>query len=273
MPLRLIFRRAGLQVVLECFVAAGCLLIDVAHAAEVSAKHVTEILFQHDTAAGPVDFRGKDLSFLDLAGLDFKAARLDGANLSGADLSKSSLKGANLEGARLDGASISRADFSGANLQGATLLYVSAHATAEPDAADTPNFENANLARARIAARLDGANFRNADLTGVQLGQLIATWGSYQPRAILNGADFSNAKLVGADLHKTVLQFTHFAGADLSGANLSNCDLTKADLTGANLTGADLSGADLDGALLTGATGLAALAGAKAPKNLDKALR
>lgn len=254
-------------------VLALCFMTWQAAAAGITAKQIAELLFRHNVANGALDLAGQDLSFLDLAGLDFKMANLAGAKLYGADLSKSSLKGANLERVTLDRASIPGVDFSGANLAGATLLSVAAHATPENNPADAPVFENANLRGAHLAARLDGTNFRNADLTDARLGQLVATWGSWRPRAILNGADFSGATLVRADLSKAVLQFTHFNGADLTRANLANCDLTKADLSGANLSGADVSGADFDGTILTGVTGLDTALGIAAAKNLDKAVR
>lgn len=243
-------------------------------AADFTARQVTEALVraQHGSQ-GAANFSGKDLSFLDLAGLDFKKARLAGVNLYGADLSKSSLAGADLAGARLDRANIAQADFANADLKGATLLSVTASQTVEPNPVDAPRFENADLTGAHIAARLDGANFRNAILSEARLGQLVATWGSYRPRAILNSADFSGAKLIHADLSKAVLQFTRFRGADLTRANLANCDLTQADLTGADLTGADISGADFDRAILTGVTGLESAEGLAAAKNLDKAVR
>ena len=255
------------------FVAMTVLMLlsaPVAMAADVTARNVTDALF-HATAQ--VDYTGKDLSFLDLAGLNFKQARLAGANLYGSDLNRASFKGVNLEGAKLDNTIVTRSDFSGANLKGATLLSVTAFASLEPDRTDAPSFESANLSGAHIAARLDGANFRNADLTEARIGLLSATWGSYRPRAVFNGADFSGAKLVRADLHKGVFQFTRFVSADFTGAMLSDCDFTKANLTGANFSGADISGADFDAAILTGVTGLETASGAMSAKNLNKAVR
>lgn len=239
-------------------------------AADVTAHDVAERLFK---ASAPVDLSGKDLSFLDLAGLDFKQAYLSGVSLYGSDLTRASLKGVDLTGAKLDNAIVTRSDFSSAHLMGATLLSVTAFSTIEPERSDAPNFEYADLRDAHIAARLDGAKFRNADLTGARLGLLMATWGSYTPRAVFNGADFSHAKLVRADLHKGVFQFTQFAGADLTGAKLSDCDFTKADLTGANLSGADIAGADFDGAILAGVIGLDTAQGAATAKNLAKSIR
>ncbi len=245
----------------------------VAGAADFTARQVTETLFHRDASAAPADFHGKDLSFLDLAGLDFHDAELSGVNFYGADLSNASLRGARLAGARLDASKLTRTDLSDADLHGATLLSIMVFSTIEPNSLDAPNFANANLRGAHIAARLDGANFRHADLSSARLGQLIATWGSYRPRAVFNGADFSDANLSGADLSKAVLQFTHFVKANLTRAILADCDLTKADFSGANFSGADLTGADFDGAILSGATGLETAMGISTAKNLDRAVR
>lgn len=241
-----------------------------AWAADVSAREVTEALFR-SAASGPVDYTGKNLSFLDLAGLDFKRATLAGVDLSGSDLTSANLTGSNLAGARLDRASLARANFSGANMKGVSLRTVAAHTTSEPNLADAPVFAGADLSDAHIASRLDGADFRNADLSRAQLGKLVATWGSYRPRAVLNGANFSGAKMVSADLSNAVLQFAQFRDADLSGAKMVDCDLTRAVLAGANLAGADVTGADFSGADLTGAKGFDTAIGVERAKNLKLA--
>jgi uncharacterized protein YjbI with pentapeptide repeats len=243
-----------------------------AFAVGITAKQVTEILFAAD-AARPADFSGKDLSALDLAGLNFKQARLQGANLYAADLSRADLAKTDLSGARLDAASVTRTNFSGANLSGATLLTITAYASIEPDPADAPNFANANLSRADIAARLDGADFSGADLSGARLGRLVATWGSFRPRAVLNGAKFTSARMRRTDLGEAMLRFADFRGADLTEANLKGCDLSSADFTGADFTGADVTNADFDGAILKNVKGLAAATGLPQARNLAKARR
>lgn len=251
-------------------ISATAFVPSPAKASDVSARAVTEALF-HASSTAPISYAGRDLSFLDLAGLDFKKANLAGTNLYGADLSKSNLSETDLAGARLDNADVSQADFSGANLKGATLLTVSAHQSTNP--ADAPKFSGADLSDSHIAARLDGADFSNADLTGARIGQLIATWGSYRPRAVFLSANFSEARLRRADLSKGVFQFTRFDGADLGGANLRDCDFTKASFARADLAGADVTNADFDGADLTAVKGLDQAIGLSAAKNLDKAFR
>ena len=73
-----------------------------------------------------------------------------------------------------------------------------------------------------MKADLGGANLREADLRGADLG----------------GADLGGANLREADLR----------GADLGGADLREANLREADLRGANLRGANLSEANLRGA-------------------------
>lgn len=238
-------------------------------AADLTAKDITARLFTADRD-GPANYNGKDLSFLDLAGLDFKQSDLGGANLYGSDLSRARLIGSNLAGARLDRASLAQADLSGANLRGATLLTISAHATVEPNPKDAPRFVGADLTGAIIAARMDGADFSRADLTNARLGTLMPTWGSYRPRAVLNGAKFGSAKLVSTNLSRAVLHFADFADADMTGADLSECDFSQANMRGAILTGAKLNGADFYGVDLTGVIGLADATGLDFAKNLTR---
>lgn len=241
-------------------------------AADLTARQVTETLFKA-RRGDPIDFSGKDLRSLDLSGLDFKGARLASADLMGADLTDANLTGVDLSGARLDRATVIRADFSRANLKGATLLGPTVFSSLNIDQTDAPRFVGGDLRGIRIAARLDGGDFRDADLTGAVIGRQSAVWGSFKPRAAMHGANFSGAKLVGADLYATDLVFARFVGADLTRANLAYADLSRADLTGADLAGANLTDVDLDGAILTGAKGLETTVGFASVRNLDKAVR
>ncbi len=252
--------------------AVSLLAASRANAADVSARDVTETLFRSSPDV-PANYAGKDLSFLDLAGLDFKHANLSGTNFYGSDLTRAILVESNLAGARLDRTSLSRADLSGANLKGATLLTVTAHLTTEPVPADAPLFIGADLTDAYIAARLDGVDFTRANLTRARLGKLVPTWGSYRSRAVINSAKFTAATLLDADLSSAMMRFTEFRDADLRRANLQTCDFTKAVFTGADLSGADVSGADFDGADLTGVRGWDRVIGLALAKNLDRATR
>lgn len=225
----------------------------------------------------PVDLSRKDLRFLDLSGLDFKRAIISHSDLFGVDFTNADLSGVDLSNSRLDRAVIIRANFSGAKLTGATLLRPTVHASFTYGLEDAPTFAGANLKGLRVMARLDGANFRGADLTR-------ADFSPYEPRPgqgtlatvkgnQLRSCDFSGATLVDANFDWASLMFSSFVGADLRGAVLSHADLSKVDFSGADLTGADLTGADLYNAILVGVKGLDAVRGLDTAVNLDKAQR
>jgi uncharacterized protein YjbI with pentapeptide repeats len=120
---------------------------------------------------------------------------------------------------------------------------------------------------------LEGANLRDTDLSGSQLGadlcyQCSSPWmGADLWRADLARANLNEADLSIANLHEANLREAKLNGADLSGAQLIDADLRGAHLRGALLEyvglspaqagdplvpvdweGADLSGADLSGA-------------------------
>lgn len=90
--------------------------------------------------------------------------------------------------------------------------------------------------------KLNGANFVEANLSSVDLGQ-----------AQLDGADFSGSTLVAINLQGANLQNSFLLGANLTGANLAGANLTSADLSGADLTNANLTGVDLTQTVLKGA--------------------
>ena len=240
-------------------------------AADFTAREVTQQFFK-SKAGAPVDFSGKDLSNLDLAGLDFKRAILANANLYGADLSASDLSGANLAGAKLDRATVIKADFSGANMEGATILKPNVFSSNNFDKADTPKFTGANLKFVRIAARMDGTDFRGADLSGARIGPFdMSGEAGMASSTFMMGVDFSGANLSHAEIRNVKLTFGRFAGANLTGAKLVNLDLSKADFSDADLTGAEVTGSDFEGANFKGARGLDAVVGAGAAKNFNPA--
>jgi uncharacterized protein YjbI with pentapeptide repeats len=243
---------------------------DRAHAADFTARQVTVAI--HKAAAGEkIDFSGKDLSGLDLAGIDFKGAQLAKTNLYGADLSSANLKATNLAGAKLDRAVLTKADFSGANLEGATILKPSVFSSPDFDIAETPNFTGAILRGARIAARMDGVKFREADLSGAQIGPFdMSVEGGLAPSSLMQGADFSAANLSQTDIRNIDFTFGRFPGARLNGAKLTALDLTNADFSGADLTGAQFSGCKFDGATFTGAKGLDSAKGLETVSNLNR---
>ena len=247
-----------------------CLTCQVALAADLTAREVTQQFFK-SKAGAPVDFSGKDLSNLDLAGLDFKHAILKRANLFGADLSAANLSGADLAGARLDRATLIGADFSGANMEGAIILKPSVFSSMKFDYADAPKFVGTNLRAVRIAARMDGTDFRGADMSRASIGPFDTSMeAGAAPSSLMMGADFSGANLSGAEIRNVNLTFGRFVTTDLRGAKLLNLDLSRADFSGANLTGAEITGSNFDGANLTGAKGLETLVGVATAKNFAR---
>jgi uncharacterized protein YjbI with pentapeptide repeats len=120
--------------------------------AELPLREVVETLFK--APASHPDFAGKNLSFLDLSGLDFKQANLAGADLLGSDLSGANLSYADLKNAKLDRTRLAQANFENADLSGASLYHAVGTLNFETGSENAPNFSGANLSGARIMARL-----------------------------------------------------------------------------------------------------------------------
>ncbi|MCH9807264.1 MAG: pentapeptide repeat-containing protein [Alphaproteobacteria bacterium] len=246
---------------------AGALFVNVvgatvAHSADLTAREVTIKLFEAD-AANPVDFSDLNLTLIDISGLDFKKATFEGADLYGTDLSGSDLSGTDLKYTRLDRSSIIGTNFSKADLTEATLLRPTTFTNVKFDRSEVANFSGATLVRTRFFARLDGANFRSANLTEADFSPLEsgANTISTVPHNQLSGVDFTGAKMHKVNLQQGVLDFAIFTNADLRDADLRSADLRGADFTGANLAGANLTGANLAGTRLSGAKGLSSAKG------------
>jgi uncharacterized protein YjbI with pentapeptide repeats len=244
--------------------------------ADFTVREITSALFKAKPG-DTIDYSNHDLTYLDLAGLDFKGARLSHSDLYGTDLTGANLKGADLSHTRLDRSVLIRADLSGANLTGATIFRPTVYTDLSSDLADAPRFAGANLTGIRVMANLSGADFRGADLTGADLHPLESRAGqgtiTTLAKNVLKSCDFSGATMKGANLNRAVLTFSRFVGTDLRDADLSETDLSKADLTGADLTGTDLTKADLYGANLTGVKGLDTVKGLSTAVNFDKTIR
>lgn len=256
--------------------AACALYVPLAVAADVSIREITAALFKA-TRADPLDYSGKDLSYLDFSGIDLKAARMKDANLFGADFTGANLKDTNLSGALLDRTTIIRADFSGANLSGATMLVPAAFINLGQARNDAPRFTAANLQRFRVNGEYWRVDFRGADLTEADFSPHSKGFGdttiAVTRRTAFRSCDFSGAKMVRAHLARVLMHFSVLAGADLTDADLTDADLSKADLSGADLTRAKIAGADFDGADLRGVRGLDTAIGLDQAVNLDRAYR
>lgn len=242
-------------------------------AADFTAKDIAHSLFQAKNGK-PIDFGGKSMAGLDLAGLDFSGARLAGSDLIGADLSDANLKGADLSNVRLDRTTITRADFTGANLENATILRPSIYSTftvADTNWMEAPKFTGARMAGAQLFGRFDFADFKKANLQR-------AVFGSVEPRdentalsrVGLFSGDFDDADLEGATFIDSRLGFASFRNANVKGVRFVGADLSRADFTGADVTGADFTGANLDEANFAGAKGFDTVKGLDRAQNADR---
>ncbi len=172
--------------------------------ADFTAREITQALFKARPGE-QLNYSGRDLTYLDLSGLDFKQARLDKTDLYGADLTGANLKGADISNARLDRAVLIRADMSGANLRGTTILRPTVYSDMENKLSDAPRFAGANLTGIHVQAELSGADFRGADLTYADFSPLEARPGQGTlvtlPRNVLKSCDFSGATLAARQFH------------------------------------------------------------------------
>jgi uncharacterized protein YjbI with pentapeptide repeats len=145
----------------------------------------------------------------------------------------------------MDRATLVKARFNEASLQGASIRRPSIYADMTLSSADLPAFRNANLTRARVTARLDGADFSGANLNDAS----FVVWEERNlggpPVSGLERCDFSGARLIGANLRGVSLVRSIFRNADLSRADRRNADLSHADFEGATIAGAKLGDAVL----------------------------
>ena len=218
-----------------------------------SVREVVAALQKTETGGVP-DLSHRDLSGLDLADLDFKGADLSHSNLFGADLTASDLEGANLSHAMLDRSILIRTRFTNADLANASIRRPSVASDLNFDARNLPIFRRANLSGAQLTARLDGADFTEADLSNASFSLWHERDLGGAPATGLNRCNFTGARMPGVNMRGLSLVQASFREADLRDADLRDCDMRNADLTGALLDGAKLRGSRLEGA-----TGLSAL--------------
>lgn len=93
--------------------------------------------------ASEANFRGADLDYANLSGLQLShknldGAQADGASFSGSQLEYASLRGASLRGACLEGADLSGADLTGADFTGADVAGVTVSRRAKRSALAWP---------------------------------------------------------------------------------------------------------------------------------------
>jgi uncharacterized protein YjbI with pentapeptide repeats len=137
---------------------------NVSPEADFTAREIAQALFKARPGE-QLNYAGRDLTYLDLSGLDFKQAKLEKSDLYGADLTGANLKGADISYARLDRAVLIRADLSGANLRGATIYRPTVYSDLEGKLSDAPRFAGANLTGIHVQAELSGADYPGPNRT------------------------------------------------------------------------------------------------------------
>ena len=172
-------------------------------AAELSVEQVSAIL-KGSSASRPADFNGKDLSDLDLSGLDFRYAKLQGVSFFGSKLVRSDFRGASLVGSNLNGSWLMGTDFTGADLTRASLLSV---VVLGGEVKKMPIFKSANMTGVKMIADLPGADLSGADFSRSMVGVNIKNQGMGQMRTDMSNANMSGATLAGADFNRSLMTF------------------------------------------------------------------
>ena len=204
---------------------------------------------------GALDFSNKSLNGLDLSGLDFSHA-----NFHAARLNKTNLSHTNLDGANLDQAWLIEAILTGASLKGAHLFA----AQMQDVQADQANFSHARLTADLTRGLLRQAVFDDADLSADMKNQSMGLMRAVLRSAKLDGANFKNTNLTSADL-----RFIHAKNANFDEANLTNADAAGADFRGASWRQTRVKDLDIDSAQIDAINATIF----QDAHNLDRALR
>jgi len=162
---------------------------------------------EYDDILPPRDLTGLDLSGINLAGAYLYPVNLSGTNLTGAVLRKAKLFDANMEGAILRYADIRRTNLSGSNLEGADLYM----ARLQRAVLTSANLKHANLGR----AKLRNTFIISSDLRGACLAA------THFERTWLNDSDMRNTDLSNIELPDCVvtdITISHMQQADFLAA-------------------------------------------------------
>ena len=244
----------------------------LAAGADMTARQVTEMLFQADVALPP-DLSGLDLKNLDLAQLNFKRARLTNSDLFGSDLTGADLRGVDLKSARLDRVTLISSKFDGADLTGATILRPTSFSTLTEQLSEASSFIGVQMTGAKVFGQLNGFNFKGANLRDITFAPFSETgFIEHIWRTKLESANLSETDLENADMTYVSARYADFRNANLRNVIFKNADLSQANFAGADLANADFTGADLDAADFRNAKGLESVRGLKHTHNRSKAL-
>jgi len=186
----------------------------------------------------------RDLSGMDLTGVEWRSFVLAGADLSGANLEGAMLAGHDLTGVNFSRALLSAIDLSGCVLAGAVMAGANA-SRAKMAGAD---LSGADLAGMDLnGADLRGADLTHADLTGADLS------GANLSRVAGQHVRAAGALLIGADLSAADFGRGVFHAADFSAARMAGTVMTEADLREVWFSDADATGAALERTVMSGA--------------------
>ena len=166
---------------------------------------------------------GKNMSGMDLRGID-----LSELNLSGGIFRQANLTGVNLTNAFLVGADFSEADMSETNLAFADLRSSMLTKT---------DMTRANLANSKLdGAFIDETIMDNANLKHAEMRNISAKGASFFE------ADFSHATLSDAQCQASDFSIATLINTDFSGADLTDASFEKVKSRGINFNNANLSG-------------------------------
>lgn len=214
------------------------------------------------------DLKRKDLTELDLSGLDFRQA-----NLWGSDMRRANFSHSNLSGLVLDLTVMSKINLSNADLSNTSVFGVHLGGA---------NLSHANLTGSRFIATLDRSDLSYANLSNVDWGVDMKNQSMGLMRASMNYVNLTGANLTNANLDRALLRYANFSGSvlknanlfgvDLSGADFSHADLTNANLTGTTLEATNFAGANLTGTHFAGIKDKTKLLGISESKHLEAAI-
>jgi uncharacterized protein YjbI with pentapeptide repeats len=168
------------------------------------------------------------------------ACELNKCEMLGADFTGSSFKDSNIVESNL-----AYSNFTDAYMEGARLVY--------------SKLRNANFTKAVLfRGDLGKADARFAIFRGAVLGKYDTEvgqfYGANMGRADFTGADFRNAELIGVNMHSAIAHSTNFKGANLRNANLCNLKINeKTNMFDANLVRARIKNVDFTRLRLGGA--------------------
>ena len=183
-----------------------------------------------------------------LAGMNF---HLSGLSEISRDLSDLNLNGVDFRGARLNKVKFRKCELLRTRWQKAELSCVDLqHSQLDNACLQNVNLKRANLRHAKLAevnlqgAELGEANLKKADLVDANLRKAKLVKANLQ-EANLSTADLQDTQLGEAQLKKTKLQGADLRNAQLHNANLESADLGYADLKGYRFKWKQLKGSKL----------------------------